>query len=137
MGIADAIYHAYGELTFTLNSCSLSAALSCKAVFASGLTTFPPAGSIPGLSYGISFWVYGVVWFPLCLVVGYRVIKRRGSPVGSTLAPFLMIGNIFTIYPWFIEIKLLGGVYCPVCISLYVINYLLTFVALMSRSRDN
>jgi hypothetical protein len=47
-----------------------------------------------------------------------------------------MIGNIFTIYPWYIEINLLGGVYCLVCISLYMINYLLTAVALLSRSDE-
>ncbi len=133
MGIADAIYHAYGEITFTLNSCSLNAAFSCQSVFNSGYTTFPPPGVIPGVP-GISFWVYGVVWFPLSLLVGLSVIRRRGSPVGSIMAPFLMIGNIFTIYPWFIEVTLLNGRYCPVCISLYVINYALTFVVLLSRS---
>jgi uncharacterized membrane protein len=137
MGIADALYHAYGELTFTLNSCNLSATLSCTSVFNSGYTTFPPAGMVPGLPVGISFWVYGVVWFPLCLVYGVWVIRRHVSPAGSVMAPFLMIGNIFTLYPWFIEIRLLNGHYCPVCISLYVINYVLTFVALASRSRSS
>jgi len=126
MGIAVAIYHAYGEITFTLSACSLSSALSCTAVFASGYTTVA----------GIEFWVYGVVWFPMCLLVGLWAIRRYGNPRGSVLAPFLMIGNIFTLYPWYIEIKLLGGVYCPVCVSLYFINYLLTFVALMSRSPE-
>lgn len=124
MGIAVAIYHAYGELTFTLTSCSLSQAFSCQAVFQSGYTTV----------LGVDFWVYGVVWFPLCLLVGLWAINRYGSPLGSVVAPFLMVGNIFTLYPWYIEINLLGGVYCLVCISLYVINYLLTFVALVSRS---
>lgn len=126
MGIADAIYHAYGELTFTFNACSLSKAFSCQSVFASGYTQV----------LGVSFWVYGVVWFPLCLVTGLWAIRKYGSPVGSVLVPFLMIGNIFTLYPWYIEITLLGGTYCPVCISLYVINYLLTFVALASRSAN-
>jgi uncharacterized membrane protein len=126
MGIAVAVYHAYGEITFTLASCSLSKAFSCQAVFASGYTTV----------LGVDFWVYGVVWFPVCLLVGLLAVRRYGAPLGSVVAPFLMIGNIFTIYPWYIEFKLLGGVFCPVCISLYVINYLMTFVALMSRSRE-
>jgi len=126
MGIAVAVYHAYGEITFTLSSCSLSHVFSCQAVFASGYTTVA----------GIDFWVYGVVWFPVCLLVGLWAISRYGNPLGSVVAPFLMIGNIFTLYPWYIEFKLLGGVYCLVCISLYCINYLLTFVALMSRSRE-
>ena len=127
MGIADALYHAYGEITFTLSSCSLSATFSCQSVFNSGYTTV----------LGVSFWVYGVVWFPLCLVLGLWVIRRYGSPVGSILVPFLMIGNIFNIYPWFIEISLLNGHYCPVCISLYAINYTLTVVALVSRTKQN
>jgi uncharacterized membrane protein len=136
MGIAVAVYHAYGELTFTLNACSLSKALNCDTVFASGYTTFPPAGSIPGLGKGIEFWVYGVVWFPVCLIVGLWAIRKYGNPRGSVLVPFLMIGNIFTLYPWDIEIKILGGVYCPVCVSLYFINYIMTFVALASRSSE-
>jgi hypothetical protein len=136
MGIAVAVYHAYGEITYTLSSCYISPKVNCGTVFASGYTTFPPAGSIPGLREGISFWVYGVVWFPVCLFVGLWAIRKYGNPRGSVLVPFLMIGNIFTLYPWDIEIRLLGGVYCPVCVSLYFINYILTFVALMSRSRE-
>jgi uncharacterized membrane protein len=126
MGIAVAVYHAYGEITYTLDSCTLSNVLSCHAVFASGYTTV----------LGVDFWVYGVVWFPVCLLVGLWALRRYGTPLGSVVVPFLMIGNIFTLYPWYIEFKLLGGVYCPVCITLYCINYLLTFVALTSRSRE-
>jgi len=125
-GVAIAVYHGYGELTYSLNSCSLTRAFSCQSVFASGYTTV----------LGVEFWVYGVVWFPVVLGVGLWAIKRYGKPVGSVLVPFLMIGNIFTIYPWYIEIKLLNGIYCPVCISLYLVNYLLTFVALASRSQE-
>jgi uncharacterized membrane protein len=125
MGIAVAVYHAYGEITFTaLGSCSFNNIFSCRAVFSSGYTTV----------LGVDFWVYGVVWFPACVLVGLWAIRRYGTPIGSVVAPFLMIGNIFTLYPWYIEFKLLGGVYCLVCISLYCINYLLTFVSLVSRS---
>ena len=134
MGIAVAFNHAYDEITYTFNSCYINPKLSCGSVFASGYTTFPPAGSIPGLHEGISFWVYGVVWFPVCLIVGLWAIRKYGNPRGSVLVPFLMVGNIFTLYPWDIEIRILGGVYCPVCVSLYFINYVMTFVALTSRS---
>jgi len=127
MGVAVAIYHAYGELTYSLGSCSFNNVYSCALVFGSPYTRV----------LGIQFWVYGVVWFPVCLLVGIWAIRRYGTPLGSVVAPFLIIGNIFTIYPWYIEIKLLGGEYCLVCISLYCINYLLTFVSLMSRSGEN
>ena len=136
MGIAVAFNHAYDEITFTFNSCTISAAWNCGSVFGSGWTTFPPRGVVPGLQDGISFWVYGVVWFPLCLLVGLWAIRKHGSPIGSVLAPFLMVGNIFTLYPWYIEIRILGGVYCPVCVSMYVINYILTLVALSSKSNE-
>lgn len=134
MGIAIAVYHGYGELTYTLGQCSISQTLSCESVFASGYTTFPPAGSIPGLGKSIEFWVYGVVWFPVVLAAGLWVIQRRGVPDRSILVPLLMVGNLFTLYPWDIEIRLLGGVYCLVCVSMYCINYLLTFIALFSKS---
>jgi uncharacterized membrane protein len=124
MGIAVAVYHAYGELTYALGSCSINQRFSCSVTFGSGYTKF----------LGLQFWVYGVVWFPVCLAVGLWAIRRYGNPRGSLLVPFLMIGNIFTLYPWDIEIRLLGGVYCLVCVSLYVINYLLTAVALVSRA---
>jgi len=136
MGIAVAFFHAYDEITFTFNSCSLSPSLNCGSVFASGRTTFPPPGVIPGLHDGISFWVYGVVWFPLCLLVGLWAIRKHGSPMGSVLVPFLMVGNIFTLYPWDIEIVILNGTYCVVCVSMYVINYVLTFLALTSRPEE-
>jgi uncharacterized membrane protein len=139
MGIAVAFYHAYGELTYTagqLLACDFSQRISCGSVFGSGYTTFPPPGVIPGLHEGISFWVYGVVWFPLCLLVGIWAIRKHGSPIGSVLVPFLMVGNIFTLFPWDIEIVILGGTYCPVCVSMYVINYVLTFLAVVSKPEE-
>jgi uncharacterized membrane protein len=127
MGIAVSVYHAYGELTYALGSCSISGKISCALVFGSGYTKF----------LGIQFWVYGVVWFPVALTVGLWAIKRYGSPNRNVIVPFLMVGNIFTLYPWDIEIRILGGEYCIVCISLYVINYLLTLVSLASgTARD-
>ena len=104
MGVAVAVYHAYGEITFSLSSCSLASFLSCKTVFSSGYTTFPPAGTLSFLPQGIEFWVYGVVWFPLCLALGLWGIRRYGGPKASVFVPFLMVGNIFTLYPWDIEI---------------------------------
>jgi len=138
MGIAVAFYHAYGEITYTVlnGACNLTKHISCGTVFASGYTTFPPAGSIPGLHEGVSFWVYGVVWFPVCLAVGLWQIRRHGLPNRSVLLPFLMVGNIFTLYPWDIEIRILDGVFCPVCVTLYAINYLMTFIVLVSKSSE-
>ena len=86
MGIAVALYHAYGEITYTVlyGACNISKVFSCGSVFASGYTTFPPAGSIPGLGEGIEFWVYGVVWFPLCAILGIWAIRKYGGRRGPS-----------------------------------------------------
>src|SRR5271154_2781681 len=99
MGIAVAFYHAYGEITYTVlhsGGCNINSHLSCGTLFGSGYTTFPPPGSIPGLKEGISFWVYGVVWFPFLVMVGLWSIRKYGGLKRSTLLPILMVGNIFT-----------------------------------------
>ena len=126
VGIAVAVYHAYGEITYSLGSCSINSVFSCRAVFASGYTSV----------LGVEFWVYGVVWFPVVLVAGLWTIRNYGTPLGSLLVPLLMVGNVFTLYPWDIEIRLLNGVYCLVCISLYTTNYIMTFVALSARKSE-
>ena len=41
------------------------------------------------------------------------------------LIPILMIGNIFTVYLWYLELGVIGAI-CPSCVSLYAINYALT-----------
>jgi uncharacterized membrane protein len=45
----------------------------------------------------------------------------------------LMIGNIFTIYLWYIELHVLG-IICPICASMYVANYALTGLAAVALS---
>jgi len=68
--------------------------------------------------------------------VGYWAIRKYGTPARGAVVPFLMVGNIFTLVPWDIEITILGGVYCPVCVSMYIVNYLLTVVALASKPSE-
>jgi uncharacterized membrane protein len=45
--------------------------------------------------------------------------------------PVLMIGNVFTVYLWYVDLALIN-VLCLVCISLYLINYALTGIALIA-----
>lgn len=56
-------------------------------------------------------------------------IGSNGILNGVILLPFLMIGNIFTIYLWYLELGVIG-IICPVCVSMYVINYAMTALAL-------
>ena len=121
-GIAIAVYHGYDEIYDTFTSCTLSSSFNCASVFQYGHDSF----------LGLRLWVYGAVWFPLCLAIGLWTLWSYGSLVRTNLTAFLMIGNIFTIWPWYIEIRLDYGHYCPVCISLYCINYVMTLIALTS-----
>jgi len=129
IGIAVAIFHGYDEVTAysspLSNACNINSFLSCTSVFTSGFTKFPPG------QYGLSLYVYGLVWFPLMLILGYWFGRRGGTLSGEVLLPLLMVGNIFTLYLWYLELGVIHAV-CPVCISLYVLNYAMT--ALAARS---
>lgn len=127
-GIAIAIYHSYDEIvhysTPVSNSCSAKGTIfNCSSGFAFSHL------------FGIPLYVFGVVWFPLLLIIS--LIMRR-ELLGYILLPLLMIGNIFTIYLWYLEIDVVfknTGSVCPVCISMYVVNYILTIVIGLSLYR--
>ncbi len=44
------------------------------------------------------------------------------------MVPLLMVGNLFTPHLWYLESAVIHA-YCPVCISLYVLNYAMTALA--------
>jgi uncharacterized membrane protein len=114
-GIGISIYDAWEYLTLNFQSCNITSYFSCGGVASSGYTSL----------FGIPFWVTGLLWFPLALVVGFVVFKYSGETI---LALFLMIGNIFTIYLWYLELDVIHKI-CPVCLSLYLINYSMTGLA--------
>jgi len=126
VGIAVAIYHGYDEVTNYsapgTGVCNVNSVVSCLSVFQSGYTKFPPG------PYGVSMFVYGLIWFPLMVVLGVWFGKRTGTLNGEILVPVLMVGNLFTIYLWYLEIAVIHA-YCPVCISMYVLNYAMTGLA--------
>lgn len=124
IGVAIAIYHGYDEVTAystpASNACNLSAFVSCSSVFASGDVNFPPG------AYGVPLYVYGLVWFPLLVALGLWYGRKGG--LGEALVPLLMVGNLFTVYLWYVELGVAHAL-CPVCISMYVVNYLETIIA--------
>ena len=126
IGIVVAIYHGYDEVTAYsapgTGVCNVNSVVSCLSVFQSGYTKFPPG------PYGVSMFVYGLIWFPLMVVLGVWFGRRAGTLNGEILVPVLMVGNLFTIYLWYLEIAVIHA-YCPVCISLYVLNYAMTGLA--------
>ncbi|MDH2899507.1 MAG: vitamin K epoxide reductase family protein [archaeon] len=120
-GTGDAIYDAWEYLTQSFNSCSIKNTIfSCGGVAGSGHTSIA-LGQIT-----IPFWTTGLVWFPLSLIIGVVAFKYYAEVI---LIPFVMIGNIFTIYLWYLELGVIHLI-CLVCLSLYVINYALTGTAI-------
>jgi uncharacterized membrane protein len=125
VGIVIAVYHGYDEVTSYTGPgsgiCNFSI-FSCGNVFASGDTTFPPG------PYGLPLYLYGLFWFPLLLYLGVRYGRRLGTLNGDVLVPVLMVGNVFTLYLWYQELVVIHAL-CPVCISMYLLNYLMTVLA--------
>ena len=124
-GIAVAIYHAYDEIS-SYNApgshiCNINTWLSCISVFNSGYNNFPPQGGLP-------MWVYGIIWFPLMVGLGLWFARKRGGINGIVMLPILMVGNFFTFYLWYLELGVIHAI-CPVCVSLYVLNYAMTGIA--------
>jgi uncharacterized membrane protein len=103
--------------------------LGCTSVFNSGYTKFPPGD-------GLSMWVYGVVWFPLMLVLAVWFVKSRGGINGVAMIPVLMVGNFFTLYCWYLELGVIHAI-CPVCVSLYCLNYAMTAVCFVIALRQD
>jgi uncharacterized membrane protein len=133
IGILVAIYHGYDEVTNYsapgATICNINSFFSCGSVFSSGYTTFPPHG-------GLSLFVYGLIWFPLMLGLGLWFTGKRGGVNGVVMVPVLMVGNVFTIYLWYLELGVIHAL-CPVCVSLYVLNYLMTAVCLVIALRQD
>ena len=130
VGLAIAIYHGYDEITaFTgpgSNACGVftdvNPFLSCASVFASGYATLPPNTN------GLPLYVLGLVWFPLLIALGLWFVRKGGALDGEVLVPLLMVGNIFTLYLWYLELGVIHAL-CPICVGMYVVNYALTAVA--------
>jgi uncharacterized membrane protein len=121
-GIGLAIYVAIEYLTQNFTSCNINQFLSCGGVYQSGHTSL----------FGIPFYLMGLVWFPLLFAVGLWTSRFGKRPVNSEiLLPVLMIGNIFTGYLWYLELAVVHIV-CPLCVSLYVVNYVLTIMVIIA-----
>ena len=83
--------------------------------------TFAPNASF----FGITYWVFGVVWFPLIFVVGLWSTRLGRDALRTWTLALLSVGNIFTVYLWYldlVEIRAFTAVY----VGLYVTNYALT-----------
>jgi uncharacterized membrane protein len=106
VGVAEAFYHAWLENAFTTNPV---------------LVNYAPYASF----FGVPYWVFGVVWFPVVLVVGLWRTRFGRTPLRKDLLVMLSVGNLFTAYLWFIDLLIIG-VFTSAYVGLYATNYALT-----------
>ena len=113
VGVAEAFYHAWQENAFTTNWF---------------LVNFSPYASIMGIPY----WFFGIVWFPLVLVVGLWTTHMGRASITPKLLVLLTVGNIFTGYLWYLDLFVVNAI-TPTYVGLYITNYALTGVVVVQN----
>jgi uncharacterized membrane protein len=113
IGITEAVYHAWLENAFTTN---------IFLVHYSGFASF----------FGVPYWLFGVVWFPLIFLVGLWTTRLGHRRLSMELLILLTIGNVFTAYLWYLDIIVVRA-YTPLYIALYATNYALTGLVVMQN----
>lgn len=117
-GVIEAFYHAWLEGAFTTNYAKVT--FSKYAAF-----------------YGVPYWVFGVVWFPLVFVVGLWATRAGRVGLGWQMLALLTVGNIFTVYLWYLDLIIIQA-FTALYVALYVTNYLLTaLVVVENRTSDS
>lgn len=106
LGIIGAIYHAWNEGAFTTNYAAVS---------------FAPYASL----FGVPYWVFGIVWFPLVFVVGLWTTHLGGKPLSGEMLVLLTVGNLFTGYLWYLDFVVIRA-FTVVYAALYATNYVMT-----------
>lgn len=120
IGIIGAILTAIEYTTPGPGNCTINAVFTCVNNKES------PYSKIDG----VPLWVAGLIWFPLLLVLALYFTK--GGTWGlrnDILLPILLIGDLFTVYLWYLELAITHGI-CPYCLALYIVNYALTGLAI-------
>lgn len=112
-----AFYHAWLEHAFTTNILAVN---------------YAPYASF----YGVPYWLFGVVWFPLMFVVGVWSTKLGRGGLRKGLLVLLTVGNLVTVYFWYLDLIIIKA-FTLVYVSLYAANYVLTaLVVIQNRSSD-
>lgn len=106
VGVVEAFYHSWQENAFTTNWFNV---------------TFSGYASL----YGVPYWAFGIVWFPLILVVGLWATRAGTLGVPPWLLVLLTVGNLFTGYLWYLDLFVVNAI-TPTYVGLYLTNYALT-----------
>jgi len=117
VGIVLAFYHAWLEQAFTTNTFAVQ---------------YAPYASF----YGVPYWLFGVVWFPLVFAVGAWSTRLGRTELRGELLILLTVGNLMTAYFWYLDIIIIKA-FTLVYVALYATNYALTaLVVIQHRSSD-
>ena len=117
VGVVLAFYHASLEHAFTTNI---------------SLVEYAPYASF----YGVPYWTFGVVWYPLVFALGVWSTKLGKTNLRKKLLILLTVGNITTIYFWYLDI-IVVKVFTLVYASLYLTNYALTALVVAQHRSDD
>lgn len=117
VGVFEAFYHAWMERAFTTN------------LF---MVEFAPYASF----FGVPYWLLGVVWFPVVLVVGLWTTKLGRADLKKGLLALLTVGNVFTVYLWYLDFFVVGS-FTAAYVGLYVTNYALTGLVVCQNWADS
>ena len=117
IGVAEALDHASLENAFTTRV---------------SLVSYSPYASF----FGVPYWVFGLVWFPLVLVIGLWTTHFGHTNLRKELLILLSIGNVFTAYLWFLDLLIIG-VFTAAYVGLYVTNYALTGLVVAQNWSSN
>jgi uncharacterized membrane protein len=113
VGVVEAFYHAWQENAFTTNWFTVK---------------FSGYASLMGVPY----WVFGIVWFPLVLIVGLWFTRAGRTSLGRGLLILLTVGNVFTGYLWYLDLIVINAL-TPTYVGLYLTNYALTGVVVVQN----
>jgi uncharacterized membrane protein len=108
VGVFEAVYHAWSEKAFSTNTFAVH---------------YAPFASF----FGVPYWLFGVVWFPLVLIVGLWSTRLGRARLGTNLLVLLTVGNLFTVYLWYLDFIVVRA-YTALYVALYVTNYVLTVI---------
>jgi uncharacterized membrane protein len=117
LGVVLAIYHAWSEKAFVTNPF---------------LVHYAPYASF----FGVPYWLFGIVWFPLVLIVGLWSTNLGRGKLRMELLVLLTVGNVFTGYLVYLDI-LVVKTFTLTYAALYFTNYALTGLVVAQHWRND
>ncbi len=116
-GVALAIYHAWQEKAFVTNP------------FLVHYSSFAAL-------YGVPYWAFGVVWFPVLVIVGLWSTNLGRANLRMELLALLSVGNLFTAYLVYLDILVVKA-FTLAYAALYLTNYVLTGLVVAQHWRND